>query len=519
MNKLSNYFEKNDKTILQSSFIYNGLNTIQAILFGLLTSLLFTRILGLEIFGEFSLIATYISIFFSVISSGILTGFKREAVRYSTDGKNVGNFLFLIFSFCVIITIIFSTLILFFEDSFFDLFNIPKQYKNVLVLYLISHVLIYVPGRLISFTFESFQDIKPIFKISLLSNFVKCFGIILLIFFTININNAIIVYFLIPNFIILLFSYKHIKNHYNFKLNFKELKYFVKSLKEVFSYSLKLYPLMLAELILGNIAILVLSKNYSTEVIGIFKVLFNYYLVLKFVPQFLGKVISPTLTKLYFNNEASKVSEYYNFTFKLSILICSLLTILFVGYVNELLSIYGIYGQSYSLSMIILLLSNLVLTGSLIGGVYQAYNFPQFISLFVGIGSIVNFAFSIFLIPSYGIMGACIAILVSNLVSQLGLHLFALKKMKFKIHFSKFFVSLFLVILFLIIIIYLSNYVEIFLLKTFYTIFSIIAYLTLIKVFNFFNQKEISQLVLIAEKSNNQVLKKMIAYFLTNKVL
>lgn len=514
MNKISNYFLKDNKSILQSSFIYNGLNTIQAILFGFLTSLLFTRILGLEIFGEFSLIASYISIFFSVITSGVLTGFKREAIRYSTTGKSVGNFLFLIFFFTVISTLIFSILILLFEDTFFDLFNIQKDYRNILILYLVGHVLIYVPGRLINFTFESFQDIKPIFKINLLSNLVKSTGVILLLFFTINIDNAVIVYFIVPNAVILIFSYNHIKKYYNFKFKLEELKFYSNSLKEVFSYSFKLYPLMLSELILGNIAIVILSRNFSTEIIGIFKVLFNYYLVLKYVPQFLGKVISPTLTKLFFENKISKVVDYYNFTFKLSILICSLLSIFFIGYINELLEIYGINAKEYSLSMVVLLLSNLVLTGSLIGGVYQAYNFPQFISLFVGIGSIINFGFSIYLIPYYGVLGACIAIFASNLISQLGLHLFAIKKINFKINFSQYLISFCLVICFLLLKTYLSNYLELFFLKTLYVIFSIFTYLILIKVFDFFNQKELSYLELISEKSNYWLLKILMRYFI-----
>ena len=517
MNNISDYFQKDDKSILESSFVYNGLNTIQSILFGLLTSLLFTRILGLEIFGKFSLVASYISIFFSVITTGILTGFKREAIRYSTNEENVGNFLFIIFLFTVIATVLFSAIILFFENSFFDLFNIQKEYRNVLILYLLSYVLIYVPGSLIIFTLESFQDIKPIFKISLLSNFIKTIGILSLIFFALNVHNAIIVYFLIPNFIIVFFSYNHIKKNYNFKLNLKELKYSLKSLKKVFSYSLKLYPLMLAELILGNIAIIILSKTHSVEIIGVFKVLFNYYLVIKFVPLFFGKVISPTLTKLVFEHKNSKVVMYYNFTFKLSVLICSLLTILFIGYTSELLSIYGIYGKEYTLSMIILLLSNLVLAGCLIGAVFQAYNYPQFISIFVGIGSIINFGLSISLIPSYGILGACIAIFAANLVSQLGLHLFAIKKIKFKIPISKFLISFSIVIVYLIIGIYLNNYIEMILFKTLYILSAIIANLILLKVFGFFNKKELSYLVSFSEKYNNKTLNRLMGYFTTNK--
>ena len=190
---------------------------------------------------------------------------------------------------------------------------------------------------------------------------------------------------------------------------------------------------------------------------------------------------------------------------------------MFVGYINELLEIYGISGPEYFLPMIILLLSNLVLTGSLIGGVYQAFNYPEFISLFVGVGSIINFGFSIFLIPSYGILGACVAIFVGNFISQFGLNLFAYKKMKFKIDISKFLISFSFVLISGIILIFLSNHTEMFLVKTLYTLFTIIAYLISVKVIGFFNKKELAQLVFISKKSNSKILQLLIGYFLPNK--
>jgi len=55
---------KNNKVVLANSFLYNGLNTIQSILFGFLTSLVFVKIFDLKILGEFTLVASYVTIFF-----------------------------------------------------------------------------------------------------------------------------------------------------------------------------------------------------------------------------------------------------------------------------------------------------------------------------------------------------------------------------------------------------------------------------------------------------------------------
>ena len=502
----------NNQRILTNSFIYNGLNTIQSILFGFLTSLLFTKIFGLEILGEFTLVATYITIFFAVITSGILTGFKRETIMFSTTNNNIGNFLFLVFTFTLVITILFLGLFFLFEDFIFELLNIQNINYNTLLLYLVSHVLFFVPGSLLMFTFESLQNIKPLFRISLLSNFIKTIGLGLMVYFTLNVNNAIVVYFLVPNVVIFFFSFIHIVNNYNFYINFNEIHLSLNSFKKALLYSFKLYPLMLAELIIGNIAIILLSKSQSIESVGVFKILFNYYLVLKFIPEFFGRVINPTLTKLYFEKKQSKVIIYYNFFFKLSILVCSCLTIFFVGYTQELLSIYSIYGSEYIIGMTILLASNLILTGSMIGGIFQAYNNPQFISLFVGIGSVTNYILAIYMIPEYGILGACFSILGSNLISQIGLHYFAVKKMKVNIEINKFIFSIVIVLCASSLIIFSNYYNDSFVLKSIIILFMIIIYLIIMKSYDFFNSSELNQLVLLSEKSNNKYFKSIISF-------
>lgn len=502
----------NNKALLTSSFFYNGLNTIQSILFGFLSSLLFTKIFGLEIFGEFTLVASYITIFFSIITSGILTGFKRETIKFSTSGNNIGNFLFLIFSFTLLFTIIFSGIILLNKNYIFELLNLRNIDLDTLLLYLISHVLFFVPGSLLMFTFESFQDIKPLFRTSILSNCIKVIGLGLVVFFTINITNAIVFYFLVPNVIIFLLSLIHMVNNYNFRINWKELSLSLNSFINAIIYSLKLYPLMIAELVIGNIAIILLSKSHSIETIGIFKILFNYYLVLKFIPEFFGRVINPMLTKLYFEKEIAKIITYYNFTFKLSIIICSCLTIFFVGFIKELLGIYGIYDSEYIFCMIILNAANLILTGSMIGGVFQAYNNPQFISFFVGLGSVSSYFLAGYLVPIYGISGACFTILGSNLITQIGLHYYVVKKMKLKIEIGRFIFSTFFVLLSCTILMAADQYNDIFILKSLIIIFLIIIYLIIMRYYGFFNSYELNQFVLLSEKLNNRYLKAFVGY-------
>ena len=67
------------------------------------------------------------------------------------------------------------------------------------------------------------KDIKPIFRITLFSNIVKIILLGSMIFFTLNVTNAIIVFFLIPSLLILILSIIHLLNNYHFRINFNEM--------------------------------------------------------------------------------------------------------------------------------------------------------------------------------------------------------------------------------------------------------------------------------------------------------
>ena len=97
-----------NNNVFLRSFLNNGINTIFTFIFGIFSSVLFTRIFGIEIFGSFTLIASYITIFFSISTFGILSGFKRESIWFVSNKKNIGGYIFLIFIFSFLISIFFA---------------------------------------------------------------------------------------------------------------------------------------------------------------------------------------------------------------------------------------------------------------------------------------------------------------------------------------------------------------------------------------------------------------------------
>lgn len=422
-----------NNNIFFRSFINNGLNTIFTFFFGILSSVLFTRIFGIELFGEFTLIASYITIFFSLSTIGILSGFKRESIWFVANNKNIGGYISLVYIFLVSLSVIFVLPLWIFNNFFFDLLNLSIDIINPLIFYFIAHIIIYVPATIFLNVFESYQDIFPITYINFFANLFKVLAILVFAYLSINIYTGIFVYFIVPNFIIIILAFYKLLKLYDLKFDLKTIKASSIRLFNSIKFTLKLFPLMISELIMGNLAILLLGKYGQLSDVGEFRILFSFYLVINFIPVFFSKLLNPMITKFFFNKEYDKILKYYNISFKTSMFISTPIIVVLGYFTSELLLMYGIESQYLVTCMWILLLTNFCMMGSSLGSVFSAYDRPELISLFLISGAIFNLLLSYLLIPIYGILGACIAILISNIVIQLSMHFYSIIKMKFLI--------------------------------------------------------------------------------------
>lgn len=422
-----------NNNVFLRSFLNNGINTIFTFIFGIFSSVLFTRIFGIEIFGSFTLIASYITIFFSISTFGILSGFKRESIWFVSNKKNIGGYIFLIFIFSFLISIFFAIVFYIFKDPIFDYFDISNDLLNPIIFYFICHIIFFVPASIFLYVFEAYQDIFPITYINFSANALKLLAILIIGYTFTDLYGGIVAYFLVSNFIILIISFVKLLNNYHLKLNYKLIKNSYKNFSNAIKFSVGLFPLTISEIILGNLGIILLGKYSDIEDVGYFRILLIFYLLLNFIPTFFGKVLSPMITKFFFKKKYSQILKYYNISFKISMSISVPVIIIFGFFAKQLLSIYGIESNSLIISFWILLLTNIFLIGSLLGTVFSAYNKPNLISFFLVLGSIINLIFSYALIPDFGIYGACIAILISNIITQVSMHIYAIYILKFKV--------------------------------------------------------------------------------------
>ena len=505
--------EKNSNVFFRS-FLNNGLNTIFTFVFGIISSVLFTRIFGIELFGSFTLIASYVTIFFSISTLGILSGFKREAIWFVSNKKNIGGYILLVYIFSLICSIILVLPFLIFNNFFFEFLDISNDLLNPLIFYFIAHIIFYVPATIFLYVFESYQDIFPITYINFLGNIFKVLAILVLGYIIVNIYSGILAYFLISNLIILLFSLFTLLKSYKLKFDFITIKFSVQRLLNAIKFSIKLFPLMISELILGNLAILLLGKYGNLEDVGFFRILFTFYLLLNFIPTFFGKVLTPMITKFFFKNQLKKILKYYNICFKISMCFSIPIIIIIGFFTKEILFIYGIESQYLLNCMWILLLTNIFLIGSSLGSVFSAYNRPELISLFLVLGSVLNLILSYSLIPEYGILGACISILISNIIIQASMHLYAIFIMKFSIKFKPVLQTLFNGFLFFGFF-YLTNSINSSLfIKIGYLFLGLFLFLVISTYNNIFNRSEFESFKNIINQINNNKLK-----FFSKKIL
>lgn len=429
------FLKKTDQNnnIFFRSFINNGINTVFTFIFGIISSILFTRIYGIEIFGSFTLIASYITIFFSIVTLGILSGFKREAIWFVSNNKNIGGYIFLVYIFSILFSIIPALPIYFFSDYFFDFFDISKNLLNPLIFYFIIHIVFFVPASIFLYVFEAYQDIFPITYINFFSNLLKLISVIIVGYFLVNIYSGILVYFLVSNLIILILSLHKLVIKYQIKFDITLIKKSIKNFFNAIKFSIKLLPLTISEIILANLGLVLLGKYNDIESVGYFKILLIFYVLLNFIPIFFVKVLSPMITKFFFEKNFDQILKYYNIIFKISMSISIPAIIIFGFFTEQALLMYDIQSQYLIYCMWILLLTNVFLIGSLLGSVFSAYNKPKLISLFLVSGSLINLILSYLLIPIYGIMGACLSLLISNIITQFSMHFYAIHIMNFQI--------------------------------------------------------------------------------------
>jgi O-antigen/teichoic acid export membrane protein len=388
------------KVFINTSYMTIG--TLIERIFLFLITIIIARYLSKEQYGEYTTalgLATFFSLFANLnINTAIIkiiSADKEKQNEYFTASLLIKSILSIIIYVSLIITLIFT-----------------NYSKNIIILSLILGI-VRIVGEFI-FTMYAFYEVREKFNITAI--FVSTFSFLFLIG-TILITTYGGDYFDIVNirlfitFLFFILIFFHLKKSYSIIYNSKIIKNF---LKEILPFSWS----FCFQNILNYTAIILLPLIHGTIYAGIYQ---NAYIItasITFIFAILSRVLGPYLFKHKFHSNIEK----YQFTFDLYSKIYSFVSfyLFMIFYLFSSDIILLLFGHKYdesipALKIISMLLPFITIAPTIITAISK----QKINSIIDATSAIVNIISSIFLIYFYKTEGACIAFILSIIISYI----------------------------------------------------------------------------------------------------
>lgn len=376
------------------------------LIFSFIFSLVFTRIYGAEIFGEYTYAFTILSLLVILSTAGLDKG-----LIYSIpiDNKKYVSISFIITSlisiFIIFISLVFvenSTLklmlplvgILAFEQLFFSLYRVEGKIKeyyfiNGFVSIIIRIVLIIVFSHLIG---------------------VSIYSVIIAVYIS---------------YIISLFLYTITE-----RKQFAEIRFNLNHLK----YSFSLVFTAITASLINKTDIIMLGVITSNTEVGVYQIIVQISNILALLLVIFNTVFAPEISKLFHSKKTLELTTLYIKATRILTLIALLLILIIVIFSNFILQIFGDTFTQGQEALIIRSLGQFF--NIAVGGVWLMLSMtgaPKFQMYANVLAILVNFLLNLLLIPKYGITGAAIASAVTIALTNLIGYVVVAKRFKLKV--------------------------------------------------------------------------------------
>jgi O-antigen/teichoic acid export membrane protein len=364
------------------------------------------RFYGVEEFGQFTTAHTYTSLFFIFADFGFDLMLTTEIAR---NRENASVILQQYLPFKLLFSL--SALILLISLAFFS--NHSTETKVLIYIFSLGIV-----GNAFSNYFFSFmrglEELQHEAKISFFQN-----SVLLMLLFILGVFNVKVVYFAFAfvlsrflGFGMMLRIIKKILNNFSLKFTFFGWR---RILKCSLPYGIHL----IFGVLFFQIDTILLSWWSGDRAVGIYQSVFKLIALTLIIPDVLISALLPTLTR-YFSEESEKWKVYGKFLIKILIYISLPISLLFFTYPEQIIQL--LYGENnYNEAIILLKIFSFVVfirffveTYALILTTTQQQFKRMKIVVFA---TIINILMNIYTIPKFGVQGAAIASLITNMVT------------------------------------------------------------------------------------------------------
>jgi O-antigen/teichoic acid export membrane protein len=381
------------------------------IILGFISSILLARFLGATQYGEYSYLISIMTIVIAFIEFGFPTFLIRKISELNIN-ENIESIVSIIWNSLYFLFFI-SILGSFIAYTFIEYTSIGnKEFYYCLIPIAISMTFSSYRASIMrglnKVIIGQFPDEigKPLLMIIFIISFVYIFEIELTTLNLLQINIA-------TSIVILIVGYKTLFSQIDIIKLYKKNKFDIQVFKETTPYFLLALLLILQQ----NIDVLMIGKIMSMQDVGIYKIAIMNANLIGLTLMAISMAIMPNISKLYkekqYNILQSIIVKGHKYAFILALPI--LVVFFFLGKVY-LVTIFGDeYANAY-IALNILAFGKLFYAGiGLIGTVFNMIGLSWYVTINAFFIVFINFILNYFLIPIYGIEGAAIATILSQL--------------------------------------------------------------------------------------------------------
>ncbi len=383
---------------------------------GLATIMILARYLGVELFGQYSLVITFCGFFLYFNDLGVYSVVLRRISQGNDDPSEL-------VSNAMLVKIIFSFLAIFLVVAAGFFLGYPLELIVLFFVYSMTLLTSSITGL-----FNGFFQAKLLNKYVIFSELITSIAFFLLLLILIFLKQSlffIIAAFLFSTIIALLTSFYFVRKFLKITLLPKK-----KNLTRFFAEG---YPFALTQILSGlyyRIDVVIISKLLNNYALGLYSAAFRLTESLTIIQGAFVQPLFPIMSSL-FKNSSKNLEVSYNLGLRYMVYL--VLPIAIGGAMLAQKIIFIVYGAEFAdpsvyLSFIILLWGALVMLVNQISitTLNSSLNEKKVVKIYF-IGLFANVLLNFFLVPVFGIVGAALSTLIAEIILFLFLY-FLLKK-------------------------------------------------------------------------------------------
>jgi len=400
----------------KSSLVFLGKMFGISILF--LFNFIVVRYIGVEIYGKFTYIFSYIS-FLPVL---ITLGLDQALVFYipklinNNSGKELNSMI--TFAICIpLILAMVSISILMIYSKVISKFLLKNIEYDIYIKLLIPIVILMVLSNIINGVFRGLGNIKyNVISDNFISPILKVVIILVLVLMRYKSNSLIITHYIATFFSTLYLGIKFLRIKIIGKINIKYSENYKKLLK--FSF-----PILITG-ILGYIVqrtdVIMIGYFLSSDKVGVYNIALQIGSISSFILIAFSSIFASTISSLYNSGSMEKLSQIYKIITKWIVTINLMAFAIILIFSKDIMHLFGkdfIYGST---ALILISIGQVVNAATgLVGLMNTMTGHPQYEIYIAIVVMVISLLGNYFLIPIYGINGAAVTSLLSVAVSNI----------------------------------------------------------------------------------------------------